>query len=167
MDIKKMNKPVMLVVALLAVAMAPASAALLTYLAAIIGGLITVTPAFSAGVPFTAASVVAGGPANVSGSIINNGAAMNKPVMVNLTGASGTMYYGAASEITTMDVIVNGVSHTFLSGECIGGTSLICTTIAPMAIANGTNVIDVIPTPHMLFDPAQSPITVDVTIKVA
>lgn len=160
MDMKKMNKPIALVVVLLAVAMAPASAALLSYIATIVGGLLTVTPAFSAGVAFVPATVVAGQASNFSGTVINNGLAMLKPVSVNLTPSSGTLAYGAANEITTMDIVVNGVSHTFLGGECIGGASLICTTIAPVSLVNGTNTIDILPTTHILFDPAQSPVSV-------
>ena len=161
----KMNKYAMLAVALLAIAMAPLSAALLTFLVQLLGGVINITPAFAAGAPFGTASVIASMPANISGSIINNLAAVNKTMSVRLTPSNGTLAYGAANEITTMDLVVGGTSHTFLGGECIGGATLVCTTISPMSIANGTNTIDVIITPHMLFDPAQSPVNVSVSVN--
>lgn len=164
----KSRLPVMAVIGLALLALAAITpvghSTLLNVLVQIIGGVLNITPAFSTGTGFNTATIVASQPANISGTIVNNLGPVNKALSVTLTPATGVIAYGATSDITTMDIVVNGVSHTFLAGECVGGASLVCTTITPVALVSGTNTIDVIPTPNMLFDPAQSPIAISVSV---
>lgn len=145
--------------------MTPVGATLLTFLGQILGGSVTVTPAFSAGTGFGTTTVVASLPATVSGTITNNLATTTRPMTVTVTPATGTIAYGASADITSMDLVVNGASHTFVAGECTGGATLVCTTIVPETLVSGSNVIDVILTPNTLFDAAQSPLDVTATVN--